>query len=1179
MGLIEKVQPPTATLNGPSGKSLPATSSSTDLDPASKWRRFVSKTSSKMEPEQTPFSPLNQEKHASKFPTQSLNGIRKLGTPSFSDNSYEEPPAKGAVHAIVNGIGADKSATSLFRKWMDTLFYLESPVQMLEGNSQSMPLAVEGQTMFVAKWAPGPLQEKPELSMVPVWLDFTGVPLQFFNRDALKEIAGLVGHPICLHSATENLTNLEVARVYTVIDPRKPLPEGVNAQFESGGLIVDLSPHFVPSSAAPSEDESYSSQQGKIWVVWHPSVQVTLISKSLQVITCAVKLPFQPSEMVISIVYGSNFREDRRSLWSELISTSSTTKHSAGNDYLSTSGMREFNDCVNACLLSDLPYFGNTHTWSNSQGSTLDSVGVFGDPGISDHSPCCIYMDSFSPKQKKPSSSSQCSTATQSLQRSYISVGTLSPFSGSRITPILPTRPPCFSISISSSLERTAHRKWIMLAKAEESFLRQRARIQWLAEGDCNSAFFYRAIKSRSAQNFIHMLLDSSDRVIDDLQGIKDHILGFYQNLLGGQIQPTSSSPDLIGDLVPYRCSSEASATLLARSPGPDGYPAEFFTANWNAVGADMVAAVQEFFESGKILRQWNSTAVTLIRKKPNASKITEFRPISCCNTVYKVISKLLANRLKQILPSIISNSQSAFIPGRSLAENALNFPRSFTNLIKQCLTTTSFSIAINGELCGYFKGTRGLRQGDPLSPYLFVLVMEVFCCMLNGSYSAGLIGYHPKAEHPQVVWPFYESLQTDLFTGGLNLDETNDLASLGFNLGSFPIRYLGLPLMHRKLRIVDYRPLLDRLRSYFTSWTSRALSYAGRLQMLKSVIYGLLNFGFTAFILPKGCIAQISLSALASSGQEISESLWASWTKENRIQDKVFWEIEPADHFSWTWKTILALRHEASSLLKCRLGNGKQASFWHDSWTPFGPLVKYIGQQGPRELGIPSDASIASVLTHEGWNMRHARSDRAMVLQIHLSSVRIPQLSDPDDEYYWCVNDVELDKFSTKHTWEFLRPRGPVQDWTATVWFKGSVPRHAFHFWVTQLDRLPTRTRLASWGLPIDQSCCLCGNALENRDHLFLRCEVSQYLWSMITRRLGFRTFTFHTWTAFIAWLGSNHSSHSTTLRRIAAQATIYILWYERNNRLHNSISSSPAVLFNCLTDSSKTPFSLVET
>ncbi|KAG2311004.1 hypothetical protein Bca52824_022561 [Brassica carinata] len=349
-----------------------------------------------------------------------------------------------------------------------------------------------------------------------------------------------------------------------------------------------------------------------------------------------------------------------------------------------------------------------------------------------------------------------------------------------------------------AALERAAHQKWIMLAKAEESFLRQRARIQWLAEGDCNSAFFHRAIKSCVAQNFIYMLLDLNDVVIDDLQGIKDHILDFYQSLLGGQVQPTSSSPDLIADLVP--------------------------------------------------------------------------------------------------------------------------------------------------------------------------------------------------------------------------------------------------------------------------------------------------------------------------------------------------------------------------------LGNGKRASFWHDSWTPFGPLINYIGQQGPRELGIPSDATIVSALTHEGWNMRHARSNTALELQIHLSSVSFPHSSDPDDEYYWCVNEVELDKLSAKHTWDFLRPRGPVQEWTANVWFKGAVPRHAFHLWVTYLDRLPTRSRLASWGLPVDQSCCLCGNALESRDHRFLRCEVSRELWSLITRRLGYRSFTLHTSTAFTFWLGSQHPTQSSTLRRFVAQATIYILWYERNNRLHNNISSSPAALFKQL-------------
>lgn len=221
----------------------------------------------------------------------------------------------------------------------------------------------------------------------------------------------------------------------------------------------------------------------------------------------------------------------------------------------------------------------------------------------------------------------------------------------------------------------------------------------------------------------------------------------------------------------------------------------EFFTANWNAVGGDLTAAVLEFFSSGRILRQWNSTAITLVRKKTNASRISEFRPISCCNTLYKVVSKILANCLKQILPSTISNSQSAFIPGRSLAENvllatelvegykwktiskmamlkvdlqkdfdtvnwkfvtstlhALGFPVSFINLISQCILTTMFSISINGDLCGYFKGTRELRQGDPLSPYLFVLIMEFFCRMLNESYSAGKIGFHPKADNPQVT-------------------------------------------------------------------------------------------------------------------------------------------------------------------------------------------------------------------------------------------------------------------------------------------------------------------------------------------------------------------------------------------------------------------------------------------
>lgn len=90
--------------------------------------------------------------------------------------------------------------------------------------------------MFVAKWEPGIMPAKPELTSAPIWLELRDVPLQFFNEEALEHIASQVGDPKFLHPQTANKTNLEVAKVFTIIDPRVPLPEAVNARFESGEI-------------------------------------------------------------------------------------------------------------------------------------------------------------------------------------------------------------------------------------------------------------------------------------------------------------------------------------------------------------------------------------------------------------------------------------------------------------------------------------------------------------------------------------------------------------------------------------------------------------------------------------------------------------------------------------------------------------------------------------------------------------------------------------------------------------------------------------------------------------------------------------------------------------------------------------------------------------------------------
>ncbi|KAL0875745.1 hypothetical protein Bca101_025450 [Brassica carinata] len=217
-------------------------------DPAEKWRGFVSNPSTKMKPEQTPFI-LESGEACVKIPNSVIEKNKKSWDSFILGQFYEDPPPRGAVHAIVNGIWSRQKRDISVSKMDGHAFLFRVPCPNARRKILSQSLwQVDGQTMFVAKWSPGPLQEKPELSMVPVWLDFTGVPLQFFNRDALKEIAGLVGHPICLHPATENLTNIEVARVYTVIDPRKPLPEGVNAQFESGEITrITVSSPWLPS--------------------------------------------------------------------------------------------------------------------------------------------------------------------------------------------------------------------------------------------------------------------------------------------------------------------------------------------------------------------------------------------------------------------------------------------------------------------------------------------------------------------------------------------------------------------------------------------------------------------------------------------------------------------------------------------------------------------------------------------------------------------------------------------------------------------------------------------------------------------------------------------------------------------------------------------------------------------
>lgn len=231
------------------------------------------------------------------------------------------------------------------------------------------------------------------------------------------------------------------------------------------------------------------------------------------------------------------------------------------------------------------------------------------------------------------------------------------------------------------------------------------------------------------------------------------------------------------------------------KSPGPDGLISGFYKAAWSSLGEEVLNSTSQFFANSVMPRAVNATILTLIPKFPGATLIKDYRPISCCNTLYKLISKLLVARLKPLIPKLIQPNQTTLIKERLLLENcilaseivngyhkdkgpkrvalkidiskafdsiiwdflttclqALQFPDIYINWLKECYTTTSYSVCINGRLHGFFRCSRGLRQGDPLSPYLFGLVMNILSQKLNDAAVTGRFSYHPRCQDSGLI-------------------------------------------------------------------------------------------------------------------------------------------------------------------------------------------------------------------------------------------------------------------------------------------------------------------------------------------------------------------------------------------------------------------------------------------
>lgn len=599
-----------------------------------------------------------------------------------------------------------------------------------------------------------------------------------------------------------------------------------------------------------------------------------------------------------------------------------------------------------------------------------------------------------------------------------------------------------------------------VLLLREEMQLHQRSRINWLNYGDKNSAFFHASINQRRQRNQVVKLKAGNGEWISDEDGINEHIHGFFSNLFSysGErdfaeilsVVDHCITDDMNTSLVKEVVDEEIKEAVFQlgslKAPGPDGYPGFFYQKYWEKVGEDVCKAVKRFFRTGFLLKEWNQTNMVLIPKTLFPESLSQYRPISLCNFTLKVITKIMANRLKGILKRVISFNQSAFVPGRLIQDNIfvaheafhflkmkkkgadgymalkldfnkaydrvewnflealllkMGFKSQWVQWVMQCTTTVNFAVCVNGETRTKICPERGLRQGDPLSPYLFVLVKDVLSKLLIRAQEENMIqGIQFNRHCPPPSHIFFaddallflkaelqncEAVKSIIEKYGeasgqrLNLDKSGIFFSSNLMEGEkillcefldIPMlmldsKYLGLPSFWGKSKSDAYSFLIEKALNKMQGWKSKLLNQAGKEIMIKTVIQAIPCFAMSCFLLPKKLCDKINsfVSNFWWKGDPDSKGIhWTSWENLSRAKSdgglgfrdfralneallaKQGWRLLTNPQSFWA-KIVKGLYFPNSSFLKAK--KGSRASWaWSSLLHGRGLLVKGLRWQ-----------------------------------------------------------------------------------------------------------------------------------------------------------------------------------------------------------------------------------------
>ncbi|KAM0963163.1 hypothetical protein ACFX2A_022668 [Malus domestica] len=838
------------------------------------------------------------------------------------------------------------------------------------------------------------------------------------------------------------------------------------------------------------------------------------------------------------------------------------------------------------------------------------------------------------------------------------------------------------------------------LAYKEEVKWRQRSKVEWAKEGDGNTKFFHRVASGRRKRNYIERLESEVGGVIEDANEIEDHIVKFFKSLF-------SSNEEACWGLegINWAPISELEANWIERpfeeaevqravfdcgkdkSPGPDGYSLQMIQQCWDILKANIMKIMEEFYETGIINAVTNETFICLIPKKSDSMKVTDFRPISLVTGLYKIMAKTLASRLKEVLGSTISQNQGAFVKDRQILDAVLianevveevrqkkeeglvlkiDFEKAYDHVewrfldevlqrksfgnrwrkwMQGCLSSANFSVLINGRPRGKFQASRGLRQGDPLSPFLFTLVVDVLSRLMEKAQEnhliKGLCIGQEKVEisHLQFADDTIFFLAEDeggwnnllellklfcsvsglkinkakCYLAGINSDceKLNRLAdSWGCEVGSWPIKYLGLPLGGRPRALKFWDPVVDKMEKRLQSWKKAFLSRGGRLTLIQSVLGSLPTYYMSLFKMPCGVIGRLEKlmkGFLWEGVEEGKKNNLVKWeivikskeegglgvgnlrNRNEALLAKWLWRFPKEPHSLWHkvirskyglqdngWNAFPPIRGSSRSpwkdisigsqlFLHCckfEVGNGERVRFWEDGWLDGGPLKEQfprlflLSRKHNQNISSFVDLSTNSLSWNFDFrrNLNEAEIEEAARLLQKVEEVRLSQSR--MDNRRWKMEASGL--FTCKSYCSFLSNNGMMQYFQphSQIWKSKVPPKVKILVWLAAKGKLNTCDQIQRRSPFIclsPQWCSLCKAKEESVNHIFLHCSYTIQLWWKLFQEVRASWVIpkgcFELLSTKFQALGSGRKAKA--LWGCLVSAVFWNIWLERNKRI----------------------------